>query len=169
MSRIDEQVPESSPIVHRAVAEASPAREIVAGLKKSSINIDSVVETIQAISRQTELLSLNAAIEAARAGEAGPGFAVVAAEVRKLSEETRSATRNAKKEISSVHDATNEAVEAISQFSDTVTLLNETTSSIAESVSDQRHSTGDINSNVTEVANHIEGVSANIRQAILSC
>ena len=165
VSKIDEQVQESSQIVHRAVAEANQAKEIVAGLEKSSINIDSVVETIQAISKQTELLSLNAAIEAARAGDAGLGFAVVAAEVRKLSEETRSATRNAKREISSVQVATNEAVEAISQFGETVTLLNETTSSIAESVSDQRQSTGDINSNVTEVANHIEGVSENIRQA----
>ncbi len=50
--------------------------------------IDEAVVLIFSISRQTNLLSLNASIEAARAGEAGRGFAVVAEEIRKLSEQS---------------------------------------------------------------------------------
>jgi methyl-accepting chemotaxis protein len=54
--------------------------------------IGKVSGTIETIAKQTRLLSLNAAIEAARAGEAGKSFAVVAAEVKNLADETRTAT-----------------------------------------------------------------------------
>lgn len=47
--------------------------------------IEKFIDRIQAINKQTNLLSLNATIESARAGEAGRGFGVVAEEVRMVS------------------------------------------------------------------------------------
>lgn len=62
-------------------------------LEQKLSEIGEVVTVIENIAAQTNLLALNAAIEAARAGKAGDGFAVVAGEVKKLTQETRSATK----------------------------------------------------------------------------
>ncbi|GAB4273346.1 MAG: hypothetical protein Kow0029_12940 [Candidatus Rifleibacteriota bacterium] len=94
--------------IERAVGDSS---RVLEELKSQSRKIGKIVLTITAISRQTNLLALNASIEAARAGEQGRGFVVVAANVKKLAEQSAKAAEEIGALIGEIQHKTNKAVE----------------------------------------------------------
>ncbi len=75
--------------------------------------IVNILVTLDSITKQTNLLSLNASIEAARAGAQGKGFAVVATEIRELSENSAGFTAQIHEILDGVQKQTKNVKEEI--------------------------------------------------------
>ncbi|ATH83715.1 chemotaxis protein [Ectopseudomonas mendocina] len=99
--------------LHALVGEVQDNAQAIERLADETATIGSVLTVIRGIAEQTNLLALNAAIEAARAGEAGRGFAVVADEVRSLSQRTGSATAEIQEVIGRLQQAAHQSVQAM--------------------------------------------------------
>ncbi len=116
--------------------EVQATSQTIHELAKDSDTIGKVVDEINGIAEQTNLLALNAAIEAARAGEQGRGFAVVADEVRSLSQRTHESTGNIKTIIEQFVKRTQESVSAMTRSQERVQSTVEESTSVGKTLQD---------------------------------
>jgi len=84
----------------------------IVGLNRHVQQIRGIIDIINDIADRSDLLALNAALEGTKAGEAGKGFLLVAAEMRRLSENVFNSTAEIKQLITEVTEATNATVMA---------------------------------------------------------
>ncbi|WP_174875720.1 methyl-accepting chemotaxis protein [Vogesella oryzae] len=148
------------------------AAERIAQLQDESARISGIVAVIRDIADQTNLLALNAAIEAARAGEHGRGFAVVADEVRKLSERTAQSTSEIVQMVSAIQRSIGEVVQEVGnsvslsndsvnnaqQAGDTLAQLQQMSQQVAGIVNELSAALRQQSITSTEVAQRIEVV-----------
>lgn len=85
-------------------------------VNKEMHRTNELTQQIKKISKQSNILGINAAIEASRAGQHGRGFAIVSEEVRKLATNTQSSTQAIEDNVQEVQTSVGLLIEAIKQL-----------------------------------------------------
>jgi methyl-accepting chemotaxis protein len=109
-----------------------------------------MADEVARIAQQTNLLAINAAIEAARAGEAGRGFSVVAAEVRRLSQDSADTARRIAQRIEQVTQMIDGASSAAMHTAQSDSQSIDDASHTVEAVLGQVRSLGDESRNLIQ-------------------
>ncbi len=122
------------------------AREVLTSMGE----IEQIVGVIAGVAEQTNLLALNAAIEAARAGEQGRGFAVVADEVRKLAEHTKTSVVDVRLKIGNLSQNSGQTANKML--------------AVTQTMQGGRNTLHDAGAAVEQIMQNVQAVAEDIRQ-----
>lgn len=103
-------IDETAEGINKMVGMIKQSTDVVNSLSDSSGKIGKILNIIEDITKQINLIALNASIEATKAGEKGKGFSVVADEIKKLAERTTHSTADISEMIVKIQTNVAEAV-----------------------------------------------------------
>lgn len=126
--------------------------------------ISDVISGINAISLQTNLLSLNASIEAARAGEAGKGFAVVAEEIGTLAGETQKLTSDMEQFVETIKEASEKSVQSASNTVESLEAMSKKINYVWDLNRESQQSVSRVNDSIRSIAEVSEYISSSMNE-----
>ena len=170
-SQASENAKECMELVNEGNAKMGDMLNAMSEINGTSSKIANIIKTIQDISEQTNILSINASIEAARVGAAGKGFAVVAGEVGKLAEKTAQAAKTTTGLIQSSIDSVKHGTVIANETAETLGKIVEktdTTSKVVEDIADastkQAESVKDVLTGMNSISAAVNQVSDSARE-----
>lgn len=126
--------------MERAMSDLTKATILISSklsiISDKAGKISAIVTTINKISEQTNLLSLNAAIEAEKAGDFGKGFAVVAREISRLADQTAIATKDIEYMVREMQSSVSSGVMEVDKFGQEVKNNNSIVSNSVDDLND---------------------------------
>ena len=169
-------------VMQQLADQSASISEKLEQINSKTKDISGVVVTITKVADQTNLLSVNAALEAEKAGEHGRGFLVVAREIRRLADQTASATLDIEHTVKHMQSAVSTGVMEMDKFSSHVTnsvaqveSIGSTLTNIIESVEVMKNQFGSVsqgmnsqNMGAKQIGEAMGNLSDNVKVTIQS-
>ncbi len=183
------QLDDGAQALTRLGAEVRESAGAVEALADASEEIRSFVALVRRVAKQSKLLSLNAAMEAARSGDQGDGFAVVAAEVRRLAADSTEAAARTEAAVGSILErvalsrtlsartvatveqalaATRAGVEAYSEVQEAVSAAEEWNASVEGAAGNSSRLVTEMTGRLDELARGTQAFAAAMRKVAVS-
>ncbi len=172
---IHSEVVDSRAVVKQTLNSYTQTAAQITELSSAATTIVKVIGLIEGVASKINMLGLNASIEAARAGESGKGFAVVAGEVKKLANQTSSATQTVRASIDAVTNTCTQVSQSLDQLRNAIGELADSSDAIENGTDIQNQMLDKIHGEALKLAQHfkeqnslrLENAALNVVQLIV--
>ena len=150
-------------------ADSATAVAEIQRLEAEVQQIDELIASISQIAKQTNMLALNANIEASRSAadsNEGEGFAVVAQEVKELSEDVKEAATEAENRLEAIREQTTQSAAEVERTSDQIDVAGDQVQEAVDALGAIADYAQETNQGVQEISAATEEQAASTQEVV---